>query len=90
MVNDVVHPVTNKSMKKYTKIIKVPELQEVWIEAMCKELGRLAQGWGGTKATYAIQFMTHAEIGKIPADRLGMYAHIVCAFHPQKEDLNRV
>ena len=67
MVNGVVHPGTNKTMTKYAKIIEVPELREVWLEAMCKELGRLAQGWGNTKDTDTIQFLAHEEIADIPS-----------------------
>ena len=58
MANEVFHLVTNKTMTKYAKIIKVPELQEVWLEVICKELGRLAQGCGNTKGKDTIQFMT--------------------------------
>ena len=39
MANGVVHPTTNETMTKYAKIIEVPELDKVWLEAMCKELG---------------------------------------------------
>jgi hypothetical protein len=90
MANGVVHPTTNETLTKYAKIIAVPELRKVWLEAMCKELGRLAQGWGTTKGTDTIQFMTHEEISEIPADRTVTYARIVCYFRPQKEDPNRV
>jgi hypothetical protein len=90
MANGVVHPATNETMTKYDNIIAVPELREVWLEAMCKELGRLAQGWGTTKGTDTIQFMTHEEIAEISPDRMVTYARIVCDFCPQKEDPNRV
>ncbi len=39
MANGVVHPKTNETMTKYAKIIAMPELREVWLEAICKELG---------------------------------------------------
>ncbi len=80
MANGVVHPTTNETMTKYSKIIAVPELHEVWLEAMCKELGRLAQGWSNNKGTDTIQFMTHEEIADIPPYRTVTYARIVCNF----------
>ncbi len=90
MVNGVVHLMTNETMTKYAKIIEVPELRKVWLEAMCKELKRLAQGSGNTKGTDTIQFMTHEKIAKIPPDRTVTYACIVCDFCPQKDAPNRV
>ncbi len=84
MKNGVVHPTTNETMTKYAKIIEVPELRKVWLEAMCKELGKLAQGWGNTKGTDKIQFMTHEEIAEIPPDRTVTYARILCDFAPIK------
>ena len=80
MANGVVHPVTKETMTKYAKIIKVPELQDVWLAAMCKELGRIAQGWGDTKGKDTVRFMMHEEIAEIPADRVVTYARIVCNY----------
>ena len=71
-------------------MIEVPELHKVWLEAMCKELGRLAQGWGNTKGTDMIKFMTHEEIAEIPPDQMVTYERIVCNFFPQKDDSNRI
>ena len=90
MANGVVHPITQETMTKYGAIIKVPELRDVWLKAMCKELGRIAQGWGDTKGTDTVRFMTHDEIAKIPKDRVVTYTRIVCDYRPQKEDPNRV
>ena len=47
--NGVVHPVTKETITKYKQLIDDPLLRETWQEAMCKELGRLAQGYGDTK-----------------------------------------
>ena len=44
MANGVVHPVTKETITKYKKLISDPVLRETWLEAVCKELGRLAQG----------------------------------------------
>ena len=46
IVNNVVHPVTNETITKYKKVITDPLLRDDWILGMCKELGRLAQGYG--------------------------------------------
>ncbi len=43
--NGVVNPTTNKTMTAYKKVIACPELQEVWLKAMCKELGNITQGY---------------------------------------------
>ncbi len=34
MGNSNVHPTTNETMTKYAKIIEVPELHKLWLEAM--------------------------------------------------------
>ena len=57
---------------------------------MAKELGRLAQGYGDTKGTSTVQFMSHEEIAKIPKGKVVTYARIVVDFRPQKSDPNRV
>ena len=57
---------------------------------MCKELGRIVQGWGDTKGTNTVQFMTHEEIAMIPSDRVVTYTRIVYDYCPHKEDPNRV
>ena len=65
-------------------------MREIWMAAMAKELGRLAQGWKDTKGTNTIEFMSHEEIAKIPKGKIVTYARIVVDFRPQKEDPNRV
>ena len=57
---------------------------------MCKELGRITQGWGNTIGTNTVQIMTHEEIAQILSNRVVTYTRIVCDFCPQKEDPNRV
>ena len=57
---------------------------------MCKELGRLAQGYGDTEGTNTVFFMTHEEIKRIPKDRTVTYTRIVVDYRPQKDDPNRV
>ena len=90
VANGVVHPVTKETNTNYKALIKDTIMREVWMEAMAKELGRLAQGWGTTKETNTIEFMSHEEIARIPKGKVVTYARIVVDFCPQKEDPNRV
>ena len=91
MANGVVHPTTKETLTKYQQVVEVPELRELWMKAMCIELGRLAQGYGDTKGTDTIHVMTLEEIKKIPGDHTVTYAGIVIHYHPpQKNDPNRV
>ena len=57
---------------------------------MCKELGRLAQGYDKTKGTNTVYFMKKEDIKNIPKDRTVTYARIVVDYRPQKSDPNRV
>ena len=43
VANGVVHPITNKKITKYHKLIDEPLIREVWIKAMCVELGLLSK-----------------------------------------------
>ena len=88
--NGVVHPVTKETITNYKKLANDPLLRETWTKAMCKELGNIAQGFGDTKGTNTVRFLTHAEIAAIPKDRTVTYARIVVDYRPQKEDPNRV
>ena len=45
VANGVVHPVTKEMITKYRKLINDPLLRDDWTKGMCKELGRLAQGY---------------------------------------------
>ena len=90
VANGVVHPVTKETITKYEKLANDPLLSDVWCKAMCKELGRLAQGYDGTKGTDTVFFMTKDEIKQIPKDRTVTYARIVVDYRPQKDDPNRV
>ena len=84
VANGVVHPVSKETITKYKKLIADPILRDTWLEAMCKELGRLAQGYGDTKGTNTIRFMNLSEIKDIPKDRVVTYARIVVDYRPQK------
>eukprot|EP00804_Cyclotella_cryptica_P015695 CCRYP_018924-RA/>CCRYP_018924-RA protein AED:0.15 eAED:0.15 QI:0/-1/0/1/-1/1/1/0/1314 len=86
----VVHPETGETLTKYEQLLKVPALQLIWSKAMCKELGRLAQGFDGDAGTDTIHFMSIEDIKKIPKDRTVTYARIVVDYRPQKTDPNRV
>jgi hypothetical protein len=88
--NGIVHPVTKETITKYEKLANDPLMKGVWTKAMCKELGRLAQGYGNKEGTNTIFFMTIEEIKQIPKDRTVTYACIVVDYRPQKNDPNRV
>ena len=77
VVNGVVHPVTKETITKYKKLINDPILRDTWLEGMCKELGRLAQGYGDVKGTNTVRFMSLDEIKNIPKDRVVTYAIVV-------------
>ena len=93
--NSVINPITKETLTNYKKVIACPELREVWMKAMCKELGNIAQGYSdgeniNEKGTNTVRFLTHEEIRAIPKDRKITYARIVVNFREQKDDPNRV
>ena len=90
VANGVVHPVTKETITKYKTLINDPLLRDVWSKAMCKELGRLCQGYGDTEGTSTMQFLDKEEISNIPRDRVVTYARIVVDYRQQKKDPNRV
>ena len=88
--NGVVHPITGKTITKYTKLANDPVTKETWQKAFCVELGRLAQGYGNTPGTNTVRFMDYDMIKGIPLDQIVTYARIVVDYRAQKEDPNRV
>ena len=44
---------------------------------MCKELGKISNGWNNTEGTQTVRFLTHEEIAAIPSDPTITYARIV-------------
>jgi hypothetical protein len=87
----VFHPITKQTITQYCKLQHAPNLKDLWVPAMSKELHRLAQGKPGvTKATNTIFFLSHDEIRHIPKDQTVTYACIVIDHWKQKEDPNRV
>jgi hypothetical protein len=87
----VVHPITKQTIAQYCKLQHDPDLKDLWVPAMSKELHRLAQGKPGiTKATNTIFFLSHDEICHILKDQTATYAHIVINHRPQKDDPNHV
>ena len=90
VANAVVHLVTGETITKYKELITDPVTKDIWENAFCKEIGRLAQGYKETRGTDTIQFMTIEEIHLIPKDRTVTYSRIVVDFRPQKKDPYRV
>ena len=73
-------------MLSYEKLLKNPETRKVWSRAMCKELGRLAQGFETTEGTNTFFFLTLDQIKNIPKGKTVTYARIVANYRPQKND----
>ena len=71
----------------YSQLLADPVLKDIWERGMCKELGRLAQGFEDTEGTNTIKFITKDQV---PKGRDITYFSIVCAYKPHKEDKARV
>ena len=86
------HPVTDKTMSNYKKLMKDPVLAETWQTAFGKDFGGMCQGDNkmGTVGTDATFVMTPQDVANMPADRLATYANIIVDFRPQKEDPYRI
>jgi hypothetical protein len=60
-----------EAITKYTKLMDDPNLKDLWVPAMLKELHCLAQGKEGvTVGTNTIFYLTHSKIRRIPKDRV--------------------
>eukprot|EP00957_Ditylum_brightwellii_P008440 639385-Ditylum_brightwellii.AAC.1 len=70
---------------EYQDLIKDPLTKQTWPQAICKELGLLAQGWKDVKGTSTVFFMDHDEIQNIPEDRTVTYSRMLMDYRPQKE-----
>ena len=91
--NGVVNPTTKETMTAYKKVIACPELRQVWLKAMCKELGNIAQGYNNgdkinVNGTHTVKFLTLDKIKQIPKDRRVTYARIAVDYRAQKDDPN--
>ena len=65
-------------------------LRDTWSKVMCKELGRLCQGFEDTKGTDTMQCLDLDGIKTIPEDRVVTCARIVVDYRPRKKDPSRV
>ena len=88
----MIHPATGEIITKYSKLSNDPEAREVWITAIGKLFGSLAQGDNrtGTKGTYSLVVLTHQDIRDIPTNIVVTYGRLAVNYRPQKEDPNRV
>ena len=76
-------------MQNYHKLLKQNSTREIWASDMCKELGKLYQGYKGlVEGTYTFLFISHSEIRDIPPDKTITYGRIVVDYRPQKADRN--
>jgi hypothetical protein len=89
--NGIVHPITEETITKYTKLMDDPALKGLWVPAMSKELHCLAQGKEGVMVgTNTIFYLTHDEIRCILKYCSVTYARIVINHRPQKDNPNKV
>ena len=72
----VLHPDTGIPMP-YKDLIKFDGTKMFWSTCMCKELGRLTQGYKDTAGTDTMFFLTQKEIKNISKDCVVTYARIV-------------
>ena len=78
-------------MHNYQKLLKQDSTREIWVFAMCKELGTLSQGYKGlVEGRNTFFFMSHDKICVILPDKTVTYARIVVDYRPQKSDPNCV
>ena len=66
VANRVIYPVTKETITKYKKSIDDPRMRVVWSKAMCKELGRLYQGFEDTEGTNIMRFLDLEVFSNIP------------------------
>ena len=52
---------TDETITSYKILMQIPALKHVWEEAMCKELGKISNGWKDTEGTQTVRFLTHEE-----------------------------
>lgn len=71
----------------YSQLLADPVLKDIWERGMCKELGRLAQGFEDKEGTNTIKFITRDQV---PKCRDITYFSIVCVYNPHKEDKARM
>ena len=88
LAQPVLDPNTGKYLE-YRDLLKHPDekFRKLWIEAMCKELGRLAQGYKNGEATNCIEFIHPSQI---PSNKKPTYARIVAELREQKADPHRI
>ena len=88
VANPVIDPLTGRSLE-YRHLLnhKDQSVRIRWGGAMCKELGRLAQGYKDTKGTNCITFIPKSVI---PSHKKATYARIVSEIRPQKDDPFRI
>ena len=74
----------------YRQLIK-SDVKERWLQAMCKELGRLSNGYKDmTPGMKAMEFMNKEEVEQIPKDKRITYARIIADYREQKADPYRI
>jgi hypothetical protein len=88
----MIHPITDKIISSYKRLMNDPATAEVWMTAFGKDFGGMSHGDNktGKKGTNAMFVMLPFNVPNIPKDRVITYARGVIDHCPQKADPNRI
>jgi hypothetical protein len=73
-------------LQELKQLMEGPE-SEQWINGLCTEWGRIANGYNGSKGTNTVKFIHPSQI---PKHKRATYARVVADYRPQKADPYRV
>jgi hypothetical protein len=85
----MVHPITDKTISSYKKLMHDPATAKTWQTAFGKDFGGMAQGDNktGQKGTNAMFVMTHDEIRQVLRNgKKFTYGNPVVDYRPQKDN----
>jgi hypothetical protein len=71
---------------EHHQIIKIPKYWDIWTCSFANELGQIFQGIHEHKGTDTCFFIKKLYV---PKGRTYTYGHIVCNYHPQKDEPHR-
>ena len=77
----------NGNPMEYRHLMKRSADKIIWEQGMCRELGRLSNGYGNIAGTQTIRFIAKA---RVPKGAKITYMRIVCTYRPNKSDKHRV
>ena len=77
----------NGNPMEYRHLLRRPEDKVIWEKGMCREVGRLSNGYEDIVSTNTKRFISRAEL---PKGAKLTYMRIVCTHKPTKSDKFRV